>query len=102
MSKGVPEGRPECQPGVRCDLTAGCTMARHHEPPCRVEEALRCEACGAWPWEACRMVVCAGTDAPRVVPDPPPPGAQQPRDPSGPTPICIYDEQGALGAPKDE
>lgn len=44
---------PECLPGVRCDAVPGCVMAKHHEPPCRVEEASPCGECGRWPWEAC-------------------------------------------------
>lgn len=44
---------PDCTPGVRCDATPGCVMAKHHESPCRVEEASPCKACGRWPWEAC-------------------------------------------------
>lgn len=44
---------PECIPDVRCDATPGCVMAKHHEPPCRVEEASPCGECGRWPWESC-------------------------------------------------
>lgn len=44
---------PECILGVRCDATTGCVMAKHHEPPCRVEQAKPCGECGRWPWEAC-------------------------------------------------